>query len=55
MLIGWAIDEDGLDNSGIRREGMFYACNGVVQHLNEVVLALLLAIYGAAGLDGCPP
>ena len=35
MLIGWVIDEDGLTHHGARREGMFYALNGVVQHLSQ--------------------
>ena len=39
MLIGWIIDEDGLAHGGARREGMFWACNGVCQHLSEVVIA----------------
>ena len=51
MLIGWVIDEDGLRRGGLRREGMFWACNGVCQHLSEAVIACLLAIFGLAGLD----
>lgn len=35
MLVGWAIDEDAM-RTGNRREGMFYACNGVLQHLSQV-------------------
>ncbi|EOD07707.1 hypothetical protein EMIHUDRAFT_438500 [Emiliania huxleyi CCMP1516] len=56
MLMGWAIDEDGVERRGLRREGMFYACNGVCQHLSEVVVALILASYGWAGFDPkqCP-
>ena len=56
MLIGWIIDEDGLAHGGARREGMFWACNGVFQHLSEVVIAGMLAIFGANGLDSkrCP-
>jgi Na+/melibiose symporter-like transporter len=56
MLIGWVIDEDALARGGLRREGMFWACNGVCQHLSEVVIALLIAIFGLAGLDSrrCP-
>ena len=37
MLIGWAIDEDAAHNNFQRREGMFYACNGVLQHLSQAV------------------
>ena len=35
---------------------MFWACNGVFQHLSEVVIAGMLAIFGANGLDSkrCP-
>ena len=53
---GWIIDEDGLVRGGARREGMFWACNGVFQHLSEVVIAGMLAIFGANGLDSkrCP-
>ena len=56
MLIGWVIDEDALARGGLRREGMFWACNGVFQHLSEVVIAGMLAIFGANGLDSkrCP-
>lgn len=56
MLIGWIIDEDGLAHGGTRREGMFWACNGVFQHLSEVVIAGMLAVFGASGLDSkrCP-
>jgi len=51
-LMGWAIDEDAQRSaSGLRREGMFYACNGMTQHLSEALLALLLALLGVAGLD----
>ena len=35
-LVGWAIDEDATENGGMRREGNFYAVNGLVQHLSEV-------------------
>lgn len=51
MLMGWAIDEDGVRRKGLRREGMFWACNGVCQHLSEVVIALLLATFSWAGFD----
>ena len=51
MMIGWIIDEDGLARGGARREGMFWACNGVFQHLSEVVIGGILAIFGAAGLE----
>ena len=36
MLIGWAIDEDAARRDFQRREGMFYACNGLTQHLSQV-------------------
>jgi Na+/melibiose symporter-like transporter len=51
MLMGWAIDEDGVKHKGLRREGMFWACNGVCQHLSEVVIALVLASFTWAGFD----
>ena len=55
-LVGWAIDEDALANGGVRREGMFYACNGAVQHVSAVLISAALAMFGAYGLDGakCP-
>eukprot|EP00962_Isochrysis_galbana_P015675 scaffold4498_cov119-Isochrysis_galbana.AAC.35 len=51
MLMGWLIDEDGVKHNGLRREGMFWACNGVCQHLSEVVIALVLATFSWAGFD----
>jgi Na+/melibiose symporter-like transporter len=51
VLIGWVIDEDGVKHKGLRREGMFWACNGVCQHLSEVVIALVLASFSWAGFD----
>lgn len=51
-MIGWAIDEDGLANPSVpRREGMFYACNGLVQKLSQVIIGLVLTIWGAVGFD----
>ncbi|KAL1526661.1 hypothetical protein AB1Y20_015365 [Prymnesium parvum] len=51
MLVGWAIDEDASKNAFQRREGMFYACNGVTQHLSQVVVAAVLGFWGMAGFD----
>jgi Na+/melibiose symporter-like transporter len=53
--IGWVMDEDERV-TGLRREGMFYACNGAVQHLSVVVYFIMVAILGAVGFDGktCP-
>ena len=51
MLIGWAIDEDAISRGGVRREGMHYAANGMVQHLSGVINGLVLVAWGAAGFD----
>ena len=42
MLIGWAIDEDAMHRGGQRREAMFYACNGLTQHLSQVIIAAVM-------------
>ena len=54
-MIGWILDLDEQKN-GLRREGMFYACNGAVQHLSIVFSFVLLAILGGLGQDPrlCP-
>jgi len=55
-LIGWSIDEDAQKNRGVRREGNFYAVNGLIQHLSEIWTSLILSSYDWLGLDGkkCP-
>ena len=45
------IDEDALARGGKRREGMFYAANGMIQHLSGAILGLVLVGWGAAGFD----
>ena len=54
-MIGWILDLDEQKN-GLRREGMFYACNGAVQHLSIVFNFVLVAILGGLGQDPglCP-
>ena len=54
-MVGWILDLDEQKN-GLRREGMFYACNGAVQHLSIVFSFVLLAILGGLGQDPrlCP-
>ena len=57
MLIGWAIDEDAARHPDEpRREGMFWACNAMVQHLSQVLIGLTIAWWGASGYDTrlCP-
>ena len=58
MLIGWAIDEDQVTKppGAARHEGMFYACNGAVQHLSQVIISGTLTVWGTAGYDAavCP-
>ena len=54
-LMGWILDYDEQQN-GLRREGMFYACNGAIQHMSIVVYFIMVAILGGVGQDPtvCP-
>eukprot|EP00943_MAST-04B_sp_MAST-4B-sp1_P002224 g2224.t1 len=54
-MMGWILDEDEKNNN-LRREGMFYACNGAIQHMSVVFYFVMIAIFGALGQDPtvCP-
>jgi Na+/melibiose symporter-like transporter len=56
MLIGWAIDEDASKRNGEPRGAMFHACNGMTQHISQIVLAGILGLWSFAGFEPtvCP-
>ena len=52
MLVGWAIDEDAARRPGEpRREGMFYACNAMMQHCSQLIIGAATIGWGVAGYD----
>ena len=51
MIIGWAIDEDAMNNGNQRREGMFYSCAGVIVHFAQICVSGILGLWGLAGFD----
>eukprot|EP00463_Aulacantha_scolymantha_P002793 TRINITY_DN3538_c0_g1_i1.p1 TRINITY_DN3538_c0_g1~~TRINITY_DN3538_c0_g1_i1.p1 ORF type:complete len:187 (+),score=10.51 TRINITY_DN3538_c0_g1_i1:45-605(+) len=55
ILIGWVIDEDEIKGEN-RREGMFLACNGAIQHGSLVTISVIIALWGALGYNSklCP-
>ena len=55
-LIGLLFNPSAASTVNTAVNVVFWACNGVFQHLSEVVIAGMLAIFGANGLDSkrCP-
>lgn len=62
ILLGWVMDDDEMTNAMAvvggpeRREGLILSTNGMVQHMSFVTISLIIAIWGAIGLDTslCP-
>lgn len=60
ILLGWVMDDDEASNGGggggMRREGLILSANAMVQHMSFVTVSLIIALWGALGLDTskCP-
>ena len=56
VLLGWVMDDDSVQNNGVRREGIILSSNAAVQHCSFVIISAIIAIWGVLGLDTnvCP-